>query len=83
MSYAGIPVVVTEHATEPRYPKEPRTDDMRAMVDEFWRRGLIVVPRVPCAYQMAGKFFIHPEIYRAMTRRLDKIVDRAFYGWAT
>jgi hypothetical protein len=70
MNFAGFPVIITTAATEKRRPREPITDDMRAMVDEFWRRGLVVIRRVPCAYRMAGTLFVHPVVYDVMKREI-------------
>lgn len=66
--FAGMPVVVSEHATKEWQPPEPRTDDMRAMVDEFWRRGVILPRRVPTAYKMLDHLVVHPTIYATIQR---------------
>lgn len=72
---AGIPVIVSAAATEEWKPREPHTDDMRTMVDDFWRCGLILPRRVPAAYQMLGKLFIHPALMVKLPMRLEGIFN--------
>lgn len=66
--FAGMPVIVSEHATEERRPREPITDDMRVMVEDLWPFGAVVTRRVPCAYRMLDTLIVHPVIYATLQR---------------
>lgn len=69
---AGVPVVVSEHATALPKLREPRTDDMRAMVDDL----LVRQPpaRVPTMLAARGQIVVHPVIWDRLRRETSQMV---------
>lgn len=80
--FQGVPVVVSEHATEtvPRFPDKKRTK--RRMRRVRGKYGSWMVAR-PCAYEAMGKLIVHPLIADRLRRQArdasaGPITDRDF-----
>ena len=68
-------ISVSEYATAPIRVLEPRTDDMRAMVDRIGTNPC----RVPGAYRMGGVLIVHPEIQDRLVR--GSLLERDVVGY--
>lgn len=79
-SFTGVRIFVSEHATA-LPTAQPRTLDMREMVEHMHRLGL--VRRLPACFQTSQGMVVHPEILTKLRRRMAANIDAIAFSAMT